>query len=587
MKTWSLRLTAIAAIWVAAAIWVGAIGCSSSAGESPPAATDAGSDAAVAPETSEIPDITASPDVADDVVPQPDALPQPDTSAPPPTVCDTLGLEALPWSTGPYGTARHELADDFTIPQVDGTSFSYKATFTGCDSVVILPDTLPNSEVDTTSVWARDVDRLIADSPRNAHYVFVSRLQGEAAKTAASQMFGRVLTALDALSPEDRTFWRAHLHVSAVGAADLDSWLSQPLRTGIGQLGLAIDTTQRVRGVGSLADVTRQINVKDGWPFEANLAYAANEARHFNAERRRDARLAAETATVVPLWTGEVVAEFAEKEVLLPTAAEMATFDGLEIDIEQRCPDATKPEVGNCGAWDYLSYLWVYDGELRRELGRGITTYHREGRWIIDATPMLPWLAAGGARKFRWEWAPSWNTQPTGTLVSLRFLKRGTASHPTEVHPLFTGGGFGSTYNDGREPITVTVPAGATRVELYAVITGHGAGTSQCAEFCRHAHEFTVDGQVFMKEHPDPGSLDGCAKRIEDGVVPNQWGTWWFGRGGWCPGQQVDAYRVDVTDLAKDGTLTVTYRGLLNGTNPPDGAGDINLTSAIVVWQAQ
>jgi hypothetical protein len=35
----------------------------------------------------------------------------------------------------------------------------------------------------------------------------------------------------------------------------------------------------------------------------------------------------------------------------------------------------------------------------------------------------------------------------------------------------------------------------------------------------------------------------------------------------------------------KDGKLTVTYRGLFGGKEPPDGAGDINLVSHLVVWE--
>ena len=35
---------------------------------------------------------------------------------------------------------------------------------------------------------------------------------------------------------------------------------------------------------------------------------------------------------------------------------------------------------------------------------------------------------------------------------------------------------------------------------------------------------------------------------IAEGVVPNQYGTWGYGRAGWCPGQDVKPYLVDITD---------------------------------------
>ena len=79
----------------------------------------------------------------------------------------------------------------------------------------------------------------------------------------------------------------------------------------------------------------------------------------------------------------------------------------------------------------------------------------------------------------------------------------------------------------------------------------------------------------------------GCVAEIENGTVPNQGGTWWFGRGGWCPGQQVDADVFDVTDAVSPGsTVTVGYQAMLNGSsNIPDGSGNIVLSSYLVVYE--
>jgi len=70
-------------------------------------------------------------------------------------------------------------------------------------------------------------------------------------------------------------------------------------------------------------------------------------------------------------------------------------------------------------------------------------------------------------------------------------------------------------------------------------------------------------------------------------MTPNQGGTWWFGRGGWCPGQQVDPWVVDVTAEVTPGQpATVSYRGLFKSIDPPpDGAGDINMVSYLVVHE--
>jgi hypothetical protein len=69
-------------------------------------------------------------------------------------------------------------------------------------------------------------------------------------------------------------------------------------------------------------------------------------------------------------------------------------------------------------------------------------------------------------------------------------------------------------------------------------------------------------------------------------MVPNQGGTWWFGRGGWCPGQQVDPWVVDVTaDVTPGETVTLSYEGKLNGNTPPDNAGKIRMNSWLVIYE--
>src|SRR5690606_4827620 len=123
------------------------------------------------------------------------------------------------------------------------------------------------------------------------------------------------------------------------------------------------------------------------WPWEANLAYASYEARLFNYEADREIALAAADVTVVSPWSGEVLAEVVETTVTLPDAATMATFDTFAIDLTMDCPDSEAGEFGNCGAWDYLSRIAILDddGVTWREIARFITTYHREGRYLVDA----------------------------------------------------------------------------------------------------------------------------------------------------------------------------------------------------------
>ncbi len=518
----------------------------------------------------------------------PDAAP--DAAAIDTTICDAMGLAPRPFAAGPYGPHRGDLADDFTIDLADGSTYAFQQGFTGCELHVFVPDTLVVSDQDATSIWEADLDKLLKASPKNVHYVFISRQKTDAAaKKSTDAMVARVDALLAKLAKGDADHWRARVHVAAPRAGALGNWVGDVI-SGSGRIGFVIDRDQRVRGMGMLADVKRYDQAladAKAWPWKSNLAYAANEAVYWNAQADQQAKLDADGATIVPVFEGETLAEFAEKDVALPSAAELAKFDTLEVEVTSACPNPDEIEFGNCGAWDYIASLGVFDANQKNvEVARFITSYHRETHWVVDASAMLVQLASGGTRHFRWDFAPSWNTQPTATKLALRFSNRKKAVRPSAATFLWSGGGFGAAYNDAHPPVTVDIPAGAKKVELFAIITGHGAGTGQCSEFCNHQHEFTVNGTVHLKDHKVAGSSDKCMPEMKHGMVPNQGGTWWFGRGGWCPGEQVDPWVVDVTSAVTPGqAATIAYRGLVVGKPPADGSGDIDMVSYLVVHE--
>jgi hypothetical protein len=172
------------------------------------------------------------------------------------------------------------------------------------------------------------------------------------------------------------------------------------------------------------------------------------------------------------------------------------------------------------------------------------------------------------------------------TFLSLRLSNRSKPEKPRSATFLWNGGAFGPGYDALHPAMEVPIPAAAKKVELWALVTGHGAETQQCAEFCDHRHEITVNGQTYTKEHPEAGTEDGCIAQIPNGMVPNQGGTWWFGRGGWCPGQQVTPWVVDVTSAVVPGeTATLSYAGKLGASPAPEGAGNIELVSYLVVHE--
>ncbi len=509
----------------------------------------------------------------------------------PSAICAELSLPARAFAEGPYGTHRGERMDDFELELADGSTFRYKEQFAGCESYIFVPDTIAVSELDKTPAWSSDKDLAAltsAPNPRNVHYVFVSR-QGSpvAAKANTDGMQARIEALVSSMAAPDAEHWKSRLHVVAKRAAELDGPIGTILATH-GKVGFAIDRLQRVRGLGSLADVKRtdpQLQSQGKWPFKSNLAYAAYEALRFDAEAALDERLAAEAAKVVTLFSGEILAELADKTVTLPSAAELAGMDTLEIEVTQGCPDPELPELGNCGAWDYLANLFLMDDPAHPvELGRFITSYHRETHWVVDASGLLPLLQSGGEHAFRWSFAPSWNTQPTATWLSLRFSHAGKPARAAETTFLFGGGKFDIGYNDDKLPIEVTIPADAKKVELFVLVTGHGAEAGQCAEFCNHQHAFSINGKKHLIEFPKAGSSTGCVAEAARGMTPNQAGTWWYGRGGWCPGKQVDPIVVDVTgDVTPGQEATIGYEGLYKGSPPTEASGEIQLSSYLVV----
>ena len=76
-----------------------------------------------------------------------------------------------------------------------------------------------------------------------------------------------------------------------------------------------------------------------------------------------------------------------------------------------------------------------------------------------------------------------------------------------------------------------------------------------------------MDSHHTYEWHPIVYSSTGCENEVNNGVVANQFGSWPFGRAGWCAGQDVKQWSFDITSWVdmNGQNNELTYRGLFNG----------------------
>lgn len=544
--------------------------------------------------------------------------------------CEALGLPARSWHEGPYEAVLRGVAGDFTVPTTAG-DWSFSQNFSGCETYLFVPS-VPRSAADwSVAIWEQDIKELFDKLPRNAHLFFVSSSADKKGRDADLALIEKkVQNRLTKLPDEEAEWRRARVHYVTKSVDKLDGWVGDYLRNP--GHGFGIDRFQRIRDIGSLADGERYDQAM-GW-FAPNLAHVAHEAILYDFEATRQQRLDADGADVVRVWTQRPIADphwAGVKELVeveLPPKADLARYDTLELDMTQTCEGAG--EVGYCPAWDRLTHLYVCDvpaplpspdphadqaceagdtvpcdcenpdgtadvgaracndegtgfGECScdcdAEIGRWVTTYHREGRWLSDASFALPWLAQGGTVRLGYHSIDPWEV-----TLDLRFSTQ-DRPRPVATRFLFGGGAFGPAYNDKYAPIEIEIPASAKKVELAYIITGHGMEMPEnCAEFCDTNHRFGVNGEEHLVHFPEIGDQEHCQNDVVNGTIPNQYGTWFYGRSNWCPGKQVDPVYIDITDQVELGAVnTFTYSGDYDGAPYHSNGASIALSSWLVI----
>ena len=250
---------------------------------------------------------------------------------------------------------------------------------------------------------------------------------------------------------------------------------------------------------------------------------------------------------------------------LPPAHVMLRNVTRVRLDASLSCPGVRDED---CPPWDHTVQLFVccdVHSELcGAELGRWITPFRRRvGRWLTDVTPLLPLLLSTSSNVCKVTmktvpWAKPWkpalrfllDVEETIEDERMRTKKKLT---PVKTFPLFRGGTFDADYNAKYEPMFFMIPSSVVKVVVVAVITGHGSDDNQCGEFCPTSHVFLVNGKVYNRTFEDAGTPLGCAETVPGGSIPNEHGTWLYGRGGWCDGRQVDPWVVDVSGDVRHG----------------------------------
>jgi hypothetical protein len=480
---------------------------------------------------------------------------------------------------------------DFTVETTFGT-WTLADNFSGCDSYVFV-----NHLADGTSDSLRGSfnQAVFERAPQNVHWFF---LNNDADPAAGAEMWqakiGQSLAPLDRASID---FWSDRVHFVTDAPADIVGSVGAFFAANPNTMVAAIDRFQQWDYPNSTSDT-------GGGNFAQTAAVLPYTPRWYNFRHAQELELAAEVDVTEVVLLDQVEfppdgpagqdGPFANNfnnmvwTATFPDAATMAGFDTMEVVVTGECG----PSPGDdCGHWDYEAFVHWCDNQAcdgqAHEVFRWITPYARTGvqKWVFEATPMLALVRGGADQHFRF--GMRWNMNPATWDMRFRLRNTGQVGAATTMIPAFVGNdGFNDTYNDW-PTVEFTPPATATKVEFVALISGHGQETSNCAEWCNHQHEFTINGSaVYLREFPGDVVNQRCGEAADFGVIPGQWGNWTPGRAGWCPGLPVQPWIVDITDdVTLEQINTIDYRGLFAGAPVTGSRGRILLSSYIVIYE--
>jgi len=436
---------------------------------------------------------------------------------------------------------------------------------------------------------------LLEKSEMNTHYFFLSSgPNAEQDIILIQQDFNQLIE--ENMTLELQEHWKTHLHFISTKSNELNNWISNRIA---GTYAFSIDRLQRIKQAGYLG------NPAGFSGFYMN--FLAHEVTYhdyeWNVLNEDESTYDEITVFEKEHYTGGWASTI-ETIVGFPDLESLDNYSGMSIELLRGCPDAN----GNysdqgCDDYDRIARMFICneDGSNCNEAARWITPFDRQPHHLTDISSFISMLKPGGNKMVKFQ-ESGW----PNSLLTMRFRfyhGQDVTDTPQSFQPMWVGTiPFNPDFDDNTPPIVFDVPDDATKVEFVSYITGHGWGCDgfNCAEFCNSKHIFTVNGGVYEFEtsYPEADDNNYCMEleTIIEGVVPNQWGTWGYGRAGWCPGQDVHPIITDITDYVLAGEENVMqYSACRESWNgcvdppvcPPNDCycPEIAVSSYIIIWR--
>jgi len=447
----------------------------------------------------------------------------------------------------------------------------------------------------SSALWSSTTkEELLTSSPTNVHYFFISsRTSFENDVSVMKEQFDEIISGLP---PIQQVYWDTHLHFVSARSLDLDNWLADALN---GKKALAIDSFQQIREIGYLGLPTSFTGTY--------IHYLAHEAEYFKHELEifSDTGEPYDEITIFDrdVYTGGWASSISQV-ITLPSDEQLSQYEKMEVELLRGCPDSNgNYSDAGCDDYDRIAHMYMCEEDESGclEIARWITPFDRQPHSLTDISPFIAALRPGGNKSIKFQ-ESGWPNSLLTLKLRLYDLEENNLSSQ-EIIPIWNGTvQFNPSYDDNRPPTVFSVPENATKVEFVTYITGHGwgcAGCFNCSEFCNSKHMFEVNGGVyeFERDHPNASDNNYCMElsTIAQGVIPNQYGTWGYGRAGWCPGQDVDPYITDITEgvvLGDDNVIDYSACRVSGAScvTPPTCPGDgcycpeIAMSSYIIIY---